>query len=61
MSRIEHYSLDVRWGARTGGTMLHDRLDRGREHGRNLRSASTHLNICLVTPSEPVLSFSVTA
>jgi acetyl-CoA C-acetyltransferase len=34
MSRIEHYSLDVRWGARSGGTMLHDRLDRGRERAQ---------------------------
>jgi acetyl-CoA C-acetyltransferase len=34
MSRIEHYSLDVRWGARSGGSMLHDRLDRGRERAQ---------------------------
>jgi len=34
MSRIEHYSLDVRWGARSGGTMLYDRLDRGRERAQ---------------------------
>jgi acetyl-CoA C-acetyltransferase len=34
MSRIEHYSLDVRWGTRNGGTMLHDRLDRGRERAQ---------------------------
>jgi acetyl-CoA C-acetyltransferase len=30
MSNIELYSQDVRWGARAGGAMLHDRLDRGR-------------------------------
>ena len=34
MSRVEHYTLDVRWGRRTGGTMLHDRLDRGRERAQ---------------------------
>jgi acetyl-CoA C-acetyltransferase len=34
MSRIEHYSVDVRWGARSGGTMLYDRLDRGRERSQ---------------------------
>jgi len=34
MSRIEHYSTDVRWGRRSGGTMLHDRLDRGRERAQ---------------------------
>jgi acetyl-CoA C-acetyltransferase len=30
MSNIELYSQDVRWGAKAGGAMLHDRLDRGR-------------------------------
>jgi acetyl-CoA C-acetyltransferase len=34
MSRIEHYTTDVRWGRRSGGTMLHDRLDRGRERAQ---------------------------
>jgi len=30
MSRIEHYSQDVRWGRRSGAVLMHDRLDRGR-------------------------------
>jgi acetyl-CoA C-acetyltransferase len=30
MSQAEYYSTDVRWGARAGGRMLHDRLERGR-------------------------------
>lgn len=34
MSRIEHYSLDVRWGRRSGPSVLHDRLDRGRERSQ---------------------------
>jgi acetyl-CoA C-acetyltransferase len=34
MSRIEHYTTDLRWGRRSGGTMLHDRLDRGRERAQ---------------------------
>jgi acetyl-CoA C-acetyltransferase len=34
MSRIEHYTTGVRWGRRSGGTMLHDRLDRGRERAQ---------------------------
>jgi acetyl-CoA C-acetyltransferase len=34
MSNIEHYSTDVRWGARTGPVTLHDRLDRGRERSQ---------------------------
>lgn len=34
MSRIEHYSTDIRWGKRTGSAQLHDRLDRGRERSQ---------------------------
>jgi len=34
MSNIEHYSTGVRWGARSGGVTLHDRLDRGRERSQ---------------------------
>ena len=34
MSRIEHYTTDIRWGARLGSLTLHDRLDRGRERSR---------------------------
>ncbi len=34
MSNIEHYSTQVRWGARSGGVALHDRLDRGRERAQ---------------------------
>jgi acetyl-CoA C-acetyltransferase len=34
MSRIEHYSLDVRWGTRSGSAVLYDRLDRGRERSQ---------------------------
>jgi acetyl-CoA C-acetyltransferase len=34
MSRIEHYSTDVRWGKRSGSVALHDRLDRGRERSQ---------------------------
>jgi acetyl-CoA C-acetyltransferase len=30
MSNIELYTQDARWGARSGGISLHDRLDRGR-------------------------------
>jgi acetyl-CoA C-acetyltransferase len=30
MSNIELYSQDVRWGTKSGGVTLHDRLDRGR-------------------------------
>ena len=30
MSQVELYSLDVRWGARSGGAVLADRLDRSR-------------------------------
>ena len=30
MSNVEYYSMDHRWGARSGSTTLHDRLTRGR-------------------------------
>jgi len=30
MSNVEYYSIDHRWGARSGSTTLHDRLTRGR-------------------------------
>ncbi|KEQ55451.1 acetyl-CoA C-acetyltransferase [Sphingobium chlorophenolicum] len=30
MSNVEYYSLDHRWGARSGSTQFHDRLTRGR-------------------------------
>jgi acetyl-CoA C-acetyltransferase len=30
MSQVEHYSLDVRWGTKSGPSVLHDRLDRAR-------------------------------
>ena len=31
MSRVEHYTTAMRWGARSGSQFLYDRLDRGRE------------------------------
>ena len=34
MSRIEHYTTDLRWGKRSGSMTLHDRLDRGRERSQ---------------------------
>ncbi|MFB6393282.1 acetyl-CoA C-acetyltransferase [Polymorphospora lycopeni] len=34
MSNIEHYTTDVRWGRRSGGSVLHDRLDRGRQRSQ---------------------------
>lgn len=34
MSRIEHYTTDLRWGRRAGSSQLHDRLDRGRERSQ---------------------------
>ncbi|WP_301546790.1 acetyl-CoA C-acetyltransferase [Gordonia sp. X0973] len=34
MSRIEYYSTTQRWGARSGNTVLYDRLDRGRERSQ---------------------------
>jgi acetyl-CoA C-acetyltransferase len=30
MSSVEHYTTDLRWGRRSGGSNLYDRLDRGR-------------------------------
>ncbi|MGV9744394.1 acetyl-CoA C-acetyltransferase [Rhodococcus zopfii] len=34
MSNIEHYTTGARWGTRTGGLNLYDRLDRGRERSQ---------------------------
>ncbi|WP_405150614.1 acetyl-CoA C-acetyltransferase [Sphaerisporangium sp. NBC_01403] len=34
MSNIEHYSTQIRWGSRSGGVQLYDRLDRGRERSQ---------------------------
>ena len=34
MSNIEYYTTDVRWGRRSGGITLYDRLDRGRERSQ---------------------------
>ena len=34
MSHIEHYTTGARWGTRSGGLQLHDRLDRGRERSQ---------------------------
>jgi len=34
MSRIEHYTTDLRWGKRAGSSALYDRLDRGRERSQ---------------------------
>lgn len=34
MSNVEYYTTDMRWGARSGGTKLHDRLERGRERSQ---------------------------
>ncbi|MBS0509117.1 MAG: acetyl-CoA C-acetyltransferase [Proteobacteria bacterium] len=34
MSRIEYYSTDMRWGARSGNVRFYDRLDRGRERSQ---------------------------
>jgi acetyl-CoA C-acetyltransferase len=34
MSNIEHYTTGARWGTRSGGLALHDRLDRGRERSQ---------------------------
>jgi acetyl-CoA C-acetyltransferase len=34
MSNIEYYTTDLRWGARSGSTTMHDRLDRGRERSQ---------------------------
>ncbi|MEE1799435.1 acetyl-CoA C-acetyltransferase [Streptomyces sp. JV176] len=34
MSNVEYYTTDMRWGGRFGSTVLHDRLDRGRERAQ---------------------------
>jgi acetyl-CoA C-acetyltransferase len=34
MSNIEHYTIGVRWGTRSGSPVLYDRLDRGRERSQ---------------------------
>jgi acetyl-CoA C-acetyltransferase len=34
MSNIEFYTTDMRWGRRSGSTLLHDRLERGRERSQ---------------------------
>jgi acetyl-CoA C-acetyltransferase len=34
MSNIEHYTTGARWGTRSGGLNLYDRLDRGRERAQ---------------------------
>ncbi|HYH19545.1 MAG TPA: acetyl-CoA C-acetyltransferase [Azospirillum sp.] len=34
MSNVEYYTTDMRWGARSGSTRLHDRLERGRERSQ---------------------------
>ncbi len=34
MSNVEYYTTDVRGGARSGSTTLHDRLERGRERSQ---------------------------
>ncbi|MBL0730674.1 acetyl-CoA C-acetyltransferase [Piscinibacter sp. HJYY11] len=34
MSRVEHYTTDMRRGRRAGSVTLHDRLDRGRERSQ---------------------------
>lgn len=34
MSNIEHYTMDMRWGKRSGSARLHDRLERGRERSQ---------------------------
>jgi acetyl-CoA C-acetyltransferase len=34
MSRIEYYTIDMRWGKRSGSAQFHDRLDRGRERSQ---------------------------
>ncbi|MGW5382196.1 acetyl-CoA C-acetyltransferase [Nocardia sp. NPDC003963] len=34
MSNIEHYTTGARWGSRSGGLHLFDRLDRGRERSQ---------------------------
>jgi acetyl-CoA C-acetyltransferase len=34
MSNIEYYATEVRWGARLGSIVLHDRLERGRQQSQ---------------------------
>ena len=34
MSNVEYYTTDQRWGARSGSTTLHDRLQRARERSQ---------------------------
>jgi len=34
MSRVEHYTTAMRWGAKSGSQFLYDRLDRGRERSQ---------------------------
>lgn len=34
MSNVEHYTTDLRWGMRSGGSQLHDRLDRARRRSQ---------------------------
>ncbi len=34
MSKVEHYTTSMRWGARSGNQFLYDRLDRGRERSQ---------------------------
>src|SRR5215469_16263720 len=34
MSNVEHYTTSMRWGARSGSQVLHDRIDRGRERSQ---------------------------
>lgn len=34
MSNAEHYTTGMRWGSRSGGAQLYDRLDRGRERSQ---------------------------
>jgi acetyl-CoA C-acetyltransferase len=34
MSNIEYYTTDMRWGARSGSRLMHDRLERGRERSQ---------------------------
>ena len=41
MSNVEYYSLDMRWGARSGSVTLHDRLVRGRVRSQPAPSPRT--------------------
>ena len=42
MSSVEYYSTNVRWGARSGSIVMHDRLQRGREDRKSTRLNSSH-------------------